>query len=94
METVYVTATIRSSQHTPWNQGRMDYEIENLNALLIREVATQRTTMEKWIGYEEEGSLIPRCRGTPNKIEGSELRDTEITTENNAIRVLAYIGHK
>ena len=50
------------------------------NALLLREAATQRTTMEKWIGYEEEGSLIPRDRGTPDKIEGSELRDTETPT--------------
>ena len=43
------------------------------NALLIREATTQRTPMEKWIGYEEEGSLIPRGRGTPYMIEGSEL---------------------
>ena len=51
-----------------------------INALLIREVATERTTMEKWIGYEEEGSLIPRGRGTPDRIELSELRDTETPT--------------
>ena len=50
--------------------------------------------MEKWIGHEEEGSVIPRCRGTPDRIEGSELRDTETPTQNNAIRVLAYTGHK
>ena len=50
--------------------------------------------MEKWIGYEEEGFLIPRGRGTLDRIEGSELRDTETPTQNNAIRVLAYTGHK
>ena len=44
---------------------------EIINALLIREAATQRTTMEKWIGYEEEGFLIPRGRGTLDRIEGS-----------------------
>ena len=42
---------------------------ENINALLIREVATQRTTMEKWIGYEEEGFFILRVRETPDKVE-------------------------
>ena len=31
---------------------------EIMNALLLREAANQRTTMEKWIGVEEEGSLI------------------------------------
>ena len=51
------------------------------------------TRMEKWIDYEE-GSLIPRCRGTPDRIEGSELRDIETPTQNNAIRVLAYTSHK
>ena len=44
-----------------------------INALLPREVVNQRTTMEKWIGYEEEGSLIPRGRETLDKIEGHEL---------------------
>ena len=34
-----------------------------INALLLREVVNQMTTLEKWIGYEEEGSLIPRGRG-------------------------------
>ena len=62
---------------------------EIINALLIRDVATQRTTMEKWIGHEEEGSLIPRCRGTLDRIEGFALRDHEIPTQNNVIRVLA-----
>ena len=47
--------------------------------------------MEKWIGYEEEGFLIPRAL---DRIEGSELRDIETPTQNNAIRVLAYTGHK
>ena len=61
---------------------------ENINALLIREVATQRTTMEKWIGYEEEGSLIPRGRGTPDGIKGSKLRDTQTPAQNNTVRVL------
>ena len=55
-----------------------------INALLIRDVATQRTTMEKWIGHEEEGSVIPRCRGTPDRLEGFELRDTEAPTQSNA----------
>ena len=58
---------------------------EIINALLTRDVATQRTTMEKWISYEEEGSLISRCRGTTNMIKGSELRDTQTQTQNNAI---------
>ena len=38
--------------------------------------------------------MISRRRGTPDRIEGSELRDTEAPTQNNAIRVLAYTGHK
>ena len=67
---------------------------EIINALLIREVATQRTTMEKWIGYEEEGSLILRGRGSPNRLEDPELRDIETPTQNNAIQVLMYTGHK
>ena len=50
--------------------------------------------MEKWIGYKEEGSLIPRGRGSLDRIEGSELCTTETPTQNNAIRVLAYIGLK
>ena len=50
------------------------------HALLIRESATQRTTIEKWIGHEEEGSLIPRGRGPLDKLKGSELRDTKTPT--------------
>ena len=50
--------------------------------------------MEKWIGYEEEGSLIPRTRETLDKIKGSQLRDNATSTLNTAIRVLAYIVHK
>ena len=46
---------------------------EIINALLIREASTQRKTMEKWIGYKEEGSLIPRGRQSRKEIEGSEL---------------------
>ena len=41
-------------------RGRWTMRYEIINALLLREVANQRTTIEKWIGYEEEGSLIPR----------------------------------
>ena len=70
----------------------MRYEI--INALLIRESATQRMTMEKWIGYEEEGSLIPRGRETLDRIASSKLQDNETPTQNKEIRVLAYIGHK
>ena len=78
------------------NQGKggrwtMRYEI--INALLLREVANQRTIMKKWIGYEE-GSLIPKSRETPDMIEGFELQDNETLTLNMAIRVLAYTGHK
>ena len=67
---------------------------EIMNALLLGEAANQKMAMEKWIGYEEEGSLIPRGRETPDRIEGSELRDNEILTLNMVIRVLTYIGHK
>ena len=38
--------------------------------------------------------MIPRGRGPIDKIEGSELPDTETLTQNNAIQVLAYTGHK
>ena len=65
-----------------------------MNALLLRESANQQTTMEKWIGYRKEGSLIPRGRGTPDRIKGQEWRDKEIPTLNIAIRVLAHTGHK
>ena len=67
---------------------------EIMNALLLREAANQRTTMEKWIGYEEEGSLIPRGREPSYRIEGHELRDNKALTLNMTIRVLTYIGHK
>ena len=57
-----------------------------MNALLLREVANQRTTIEKWICYEEEGSLIPRGREPPYRIEGHELRDNETPTLNMTLR--------
>ena len=75
-------------------RGGWTMRSEIINALLIGEADTQRTKMEKWIGYEEEGVLISRGRGTLDRIEGSELRDTETPSQNNAIRVLAYTGHK
>ena len=74
--------------------GGWTMRTEIINALLLRETANQRTTMEKWIGYEEEGSLIPRGRETLDMIEGFELRDNEILTLNRVIRLLAYTGHK
>ena len=74
-------------------RGGWTVRSEIINALLLREAANQRTTMEKWIGYEE-GSLIPRGKETPNRIKGSELRDIETPTLNKAIRVLTYTGHK
>ena len=51
-------------------------------------------TIEKWIGYEEDGSLSPRGRGTPDRIKGFELWDNETPTQNKAIRVLTYTSHK
>ena len=66
-------------------RGGWTMRSEIINALLIRESTTQRMTMEKWIGHEEEGSLIPRGRGPPDRLEGSELQDTETPTQNNAI---------
>ena len=42
---------------------------EIINALMLRQTANQRTTMEKWIGYEEEGFFILRVRETPDKVE-------------------------
>ena len=66
-------------------RGGWTMRSEIINALLIREAATQRTTMKKLIGYEEEGYLIPRGRGTPERIEGSELQDIETPTQNNAM---------
>ena len=74
--------------------GGWTMRTEIINALLLRETVNQRTTMEKWIGYEEEGSLIPRGRETLDMIEGFELRDNEILTLNRVIRLLAYTGHK
>ena len=50
-----------------WTMG-----YERINAILLREVANKRKIIEKWIGYEE-GSLIPKSRETPDKIEGSEV---------------------
>ena len=50
-------------------RGRWTMRSEIMNALLLREVANQRMTMEKWIGYREEGSLIPRGRETLDMIE-------------------------
>mgnify|MGYP000344262472 CR=1 FL=1 len=64
------------------------------NVVLLREAANQRMTMEKWIGYKEEGSLIPRGRQSRKEIEGSELRDNETPTLNKAIQVLTYASHK
>ena len=43
------------------------------NVLFLGEVVSPRKTMEKWIGNEEEGALIPRSRETPNRIQGHEL---------------------
>ena len=40
------------------------------------EAVSPRRTMEKWIG-NEEGSLIPRGRETPYRIQGHELRGNE-----------------
>ena len=37
---------------------------EIMNALLLRKVANKRMAMEKWIGHEEEDTLIPRGRET------------------------------
>ena len=44
-----------------WTMGS-----EIINALLCREVSHQRKKMEKWIGYEQEGSLFTRGRKTSN----------------------------
>ena len=43
-----------------------------MNALLFRETSNQRMTMEKWTGYEEVASLIPRGREILDRIEGPE----------------------
>ena len=73
-------------------RGGWTMRSEIINALMLREAVNQSTTMEKWIGYEEDGFLIPRVRETSDKVEGSKLRDNETPTLNNAIRVLTYIG--
>ena len=64
-------------------RGRWTMRSEIMNALLLREVANKRTVTEKWIGYEEEGSLIPRGRETLDMIKGHELRDNEAPTTTN-----------
>ena len=94
METVYVIATKRSSQHTLWNYGQLDYEIQIMNALLFGEGANQRTTVKKWIAYEEESFLILRGRETLDKIQGHEQQDNELPTLNKTIPVLPYAVHK
>ena len=43
-----------------------------MNVLSLGEVANQRMTMEKWTGYEEVASLIPRGREILDRIEGPE----------------------
>ena len=53
-------------------RGRWTMRSEIINILLLGEVGNQRTTMEKWIGYEE-GSLIPRGRESSRMIEGHGL---------------------
>ena len=75
-------------------KGGWTMRCEIINTLMLREAANQSTTMEKWIGYEEEGSLISRGRETLDKIEGFELHDNETLTLNMEIQVLTYIGHK
>ena len=50
--------------------------------------------MEMCIGYKDEGSLIPRGRETPNKIQGHELWNNEVPTLNMEILVLAYTCRK
>ena len=54
-------------------RGGWTMRSEIINALLLREAANQRMIMEKWIGYEQEGSFISRGRETPDMIEGYEL---------------------
>ena len=63
-------------------------------SLPIQDANHLRMTVEKWIVYEKEGSLIPRGRETPDMIQSHELRDNEIPTLSMAIRVLAYTGRK
>ena len=47
--------------------------LEFLNTLLLGEVVSPRTTMEKWIDNKEEGPLILRGRETSDMIQGHEL---------------------
>ena len=65
-----------------------------INVVLLREAANQRMTMEKWIGYEGDGSLLPRGREPLDRIEGNELSGNETPTLNMVIRVFTYTGHK
>ena len=88
LETVYVIDNTRSSQHTPWNRGGWTMRFGIINVVLLREAANQRMTMEKWIGYEGDGSLLPRGREPLDRIEGNELSGNETPTLNIAITVL------
>ena len=74
-------------------KGKWTMRSEITSTLLLREAANQMMTMPKLIGYEEEGSLIPRSRETLDIIKGFELRDNETPTLNMAIRVLVYTSH-
>ena len=59
---------------------------EIVKALLLGEVASPRTTMEKSIGNKKEDSLIPRGRQTLHRIQGHKLQgNAEPTTMNMAI---------
>ena len=51
-----------------------------MNNLLFGKIVSPMTTMEKWIGNEEEGSLIPRDKEILNRIQGHELRDNKEPT--------------
>ena len=86
LEMVHVIVITRSSQHTTWNQGWMDYMRSKIvNTLLLGEAASSRTTMEKWIG-NEEGSLIPRGREPLYRIQGHKLQvNDEPTLVNMAV---------
>ena len=79
LDVVHVIVITRSSQHTAhWNQGRMDnMRSKIVNALLLGEVASPRTVVEKCIGNEED-SLIPTFKETLHKIQGHELRGNTI----------------
>ena len=94
LKTVYVIANTRSSQHRLHGiMGRRTIRYEIINALLLKEAANQRMTMEKWVGYEEEDSLIPRGMEILDKIDSHEVWDNDTPTLNIEIRVLAYTGH-